>query len=133
MSYSYFARDELVRSLESNTEDDVIYLGSNIYQNTVTSAGERMIREAFKSFIESAIKPNYSNFFSSTLKSGDTNQHINWCCVANSSSSHVRTMKRKAWFCTNVHCCGQIGSKTELKCVAIQDHCVEQASKKLKH
>ena len=50
MSYSYFASDELARSLESNTEDDDVCSGSNVYQNAVTSAGERVLREASKSF-----------------------------------------------------------------------------------
>ena len=44
------ASDELVRSLESNTEDDDVHSSSNVYKNAVTSAGERVLREASKSF-----------------------------------------------------------------------------------
>ena len=133
MSYSYFASNELARTLESNTEDDDVLSGSNLYQNAVTSAGGRMDSRRVYKFYGLAIKPKCLNFFSSTLKSGGTNWHNNWCCQVNSSSSHVHSTKWKTWFCTNVHHCRHIGSKTEFGCVALQDHCMERASKKLKH
>ena len=55
MSYSYFASDELVRSLEANADDDDDDARScsgraNVNQNTVTTAGNHMLREASKSF-----------------------------------------------------------------------------------
>ena len=62
MSYSYFASDELARSLESNNEYDDVRSGSNVYQNTVTSAGERMICEASKSSIGSQSNPSVQTF-----------------------------------------------------------------------
>ena len=63
MSYLYFASDELVRCLESNSEDDDVRSGSNVYQNAVTTAGERMFHESSKSFMGSQSNPDV-NFFS---------------------------------------------------------------------
>ena len=62
MSYLYFASNELARSLESNIEDDDAHSGSNVYQTAVTTAGERMLREASKSFMVSQSNPDVRTF-----------------------------------------------------------------------
>ena len=61
MSNLYFASDEMAR-LESNTEDDDAHSGSNVYQNTVTTAGECILREASKSYMGSQSNSNVQTF-----------------------------------------------------------------------
>ena len=49
MSYSYFASDELARSLKSIIDDDEAHPcggRANAYQNAVTTAGDHMLLEA---------------------------------------------------------------------------------------
>ena len=64
MNYSYFASDELARSLESNTEDDEARSGSNVYQNAFTTTGECILCEAAKSYMESQSIPDIRTFLS---------------------------------------------------------------------